>query len=71
MTYNSQDRNEIFIDIPQQPTLKITKSSIFYHNSRHVLKNKKNAHIMVNDTLSPIPQLEGKKKHHTDRDIKR
>ena len=40
----------------------MTKFGIFYHNIRHILKNKNNMHIMVNDSRSYIPQMEEKKK---------
>ena len=37
---------------------------------RHLLKNK-DAHILVNDSHSPIPQVQDKKERYTSRDIKR
>ena len=37
---------------------------------RHLLKNK-DAHILVNDSHSPIPQVQDKKERYTARDIKR
>ena len=64
-------RNNIaVIHIPQRPTFKMTKSIIFYHNIRHLLNNK-DAYILVNDSRSPIPQVQDKKERYTDRDIKR
>ena len=43
---------------------------MFYHDTRHLLKNK-DAHIMVNNSQSPIQQVQDKKKGYTARDIKR
>ena len=37
---------------------------------RHLLKNK-DAHILVNDSHSPIPQVQEKNERYTARDIKR
>ena len=37
---------------------------------RHLLKNK-DAHILMNDLHSPIPQVQDKKERYTTRDIKR
>ena len=48
----------------------MTKSSLFYHDVRHLKKNK-DAHILVNDSHSPIPQVQDKKERNTARDIKR
>ena len=48
----------------------MTTVGIFYYDTRHLLKNK-NAHIMVNDSRSPIPQVQEKKKWYTARDVKR
>ena len=48
----------------------MTKDGLFYHDIRHLLKNKINAHIMVNNSRSPIPKLEGKKKQYTTCDVK-
>ena len=45
VTYNSKYGNAFVVHIPQQPTFNMTKDGIFYHNMRHILKNKKNAHI--------------------------
>ena len=47
----------------------MNKASMFYHDMRHLLKNK-DAHIMVNDSQSPIPQVKEKKKWYTARNIK-
>ena len=46
------------------------KAGLFYHDMRHLLKNK-DAHILVNDSHSPIPQVQDKKERYTARDIKR
>ena len=70
VTYNSRDGNEFVIHSPQRPTFNITKAGLFYHNMRHLLKNKY-AHILVNDSHSPIPQVQDKKERYTARDIKR
>ena len=70
VTYNSQYGNEFFIHIPQRPIFKMNKDGMFYHDMRHILKNK-DAHIMVNDSHSPIPQVKDKKKGYTARNIKR
>ena len=48
VTYNSKDGNEFVIHSTQRPTFKMTKAGMFYHDMRHLLKNK-DAHIMVND----------------------
>ena len=69
--YNSQYGNKFVINISQRPTFKMNKSGIFYHNMRHLLKKKNNAHIMVNNSRSPIPKMEEKKKHYTTQDVKR
>ena len=37
---------------------------------RHLIKNK-DAHIMVNDSHSPIPHVQDKKERYTARNIKR
>ena len=71
VTYNSQYDNEFVFHSPQRPTFKMKKAGLSYHDIRHLLKNKKNAHIMVNNLLSPIPKVEGKKKQYTARDINR
>ena len=49
----------------------MTKVGIFYHNMRHLIKNKNNSHITVNNSPSPIPQVEEDKKQYTTRDVKR
>ena len=48
----------------------MTKVGLFYHDMRN-LKKKKKTHIMVNDSRSPIPQVEKKTKQYTTRDVKR
>ena len=48
----------------------MTKAGLLYHDIRHLLKNK-DAHIMVNDLHSPIPQVQDNKKGYTARNIKR
>ena len=70
VTYNSQDGNEFFIHSPQRPTFKMTKAGLFYHDMRHLLKNK-DAHILMNDSHYPIPQVQDKKERYTARNIKR
>ena len=70
VTYNSRDGNEFVIHSPQWPTFKMTKAGLFYHDIRHLLKNKY-AHILVNDSHSPITQVQDKKERYTARDIKR
>ena len=70
VTYNSQYGDEFVFHIPKWPTFKMTKAGLFYHNMRHFLKNN-NAHIMVNNPHTPIPQVEESKKRYTARDTKR
>ena len=57
VTYNSRDGNEFVIHIPQRPTFKMTKAGLFYHDIKHLLKNK-DMHIMGNNSNSPIPQVQ-------------
>ena len=47
----------------------MTKAGLFYYFMRNLLKNK-DAHILVNDSNSPIPQVQDKKERYTARDIK-
>ena len=49
----------------------MTDYGIFHHDIRHILKNKNNVHIMVNDSWSPIPQVQEKKKQDTTHDVNR
>ena len=56
VTYTIQDLNEFAIHIPQRPVFQITKNSIFYHDTSHLL-NIKYSHIMVNESHYPIPQV--------------
>ena len=42
----------------------MTKAGLFYHDMRNLLKNK-DAHILVNDSHSPIPQVQDKKERYT------
>ena len=70
VTYNSRYGNKFFIHSPQRPTFKMTKAGLFYHDIRYLLKNK-DAHIMVNDSHSPIPQVTDKKERYSACDIKR
>ena len=49
----------------------MTKAGILYYDMRHILKNKKNTQITVNNSWSPIPQVEENKKHYTYRDVNR
>ena len=48
----------------------MTKAGLFYHDMRHLLNNK-DMHIMVNDSHSPIPQMQDKKEKYTAHNIKR
>ena len=48
----------------------MTKYGLFYQDMRHFFKNK-NAHIMVNYSPPPIPQVKEKKKHYTNCGVKR
>ena len=59
VTYNSRYGNLFIIHSPQQPIFKMNKTGLFYHDIRHLLKNK-DAHILVNDSHSPIPQAQDK-----------
>ena len=70
VTYNSQDENDFVIRSPQWPTFNMTKAGMFYHDMRHLIKNKE-SHILVNDSHSPIPQVKDNKEIYTTRDIKR
>ena len=70
MTYNSRCGNEFVIKSPHRSTFKMTKSGLFYHEMRHLLK-KKDAHIIVNDLHSPIPQVQDNKERYTVPHIKR
>ena len=70
VTYNSQYGNEFVVSIPQRTTFEINKAGLFYHNMRLLIKNK-SAHIMVNYSRSPIPQVEEKKKQYNACDVKR
>ena len=56
VTYNSQYGNEFVIHSPQRPKFKMTKAGLFYHDMRHLLKNK-DLHIMMDDSHSPIPHV--------------
>ena len=69
VTYNIKYINEFVVHIPQQPIFKMTKSGLFYHDMRHLLKNK-DVHIMVNVSRSPIPQVKDNKKVYTAHGIK-
>ena len=69
VTYNSQDGNEFVIHSPQRPKFNMTKAGLFYHDIRRLLKNK-DSHIMVNDSHSPIPQVQDKDKIYISHDIK-
>ena len=48
----------------------MTKAGLFYHDMRNLLNNK-DAHIMMNDSYSPIAQVQYKNKRYTARNIKR
>ena len=69
VTYNILDVNQFVAHIPQRTTFKITQAGFFYHDIRHLPKNK-DAHIVVNDSCFPVPQVKDKKKGYTARDIK-
>ena len=69
LTYNIQDGNEFVIQILQRTTFKMNNYGIFYHDMRHLVKNKY-AHIMVNYSCSPIPKSKDKKKGYTSSNIK-
>ena len=56
VTYNSQYGNVFVIHIPQRPTFKMIKTGLFYHDMRHLLKNK-DLHITMNDLHPPIPHV--------------
>ena len=60
ITYKNKYGNEFLVHIPQQKTFNMTKAGLFYHVMIHLLKNKKNTHIMVNDSRHPIPKSGGK-----------
>ena len=60
VTYSSRDRNEFVIHSPQKTTFKMTKAGLFYHDIRHLLKNK-DTHMMMNDSHYPIPQVQDMK----------
>ena len=68
VTYNIKNGNELFFQNPQHPTLNMNKAGILYHDIRHLIKNK-NLNIMVNDSRSPIPQVNKEKKGYTAHDI--
>ena len=57
VTYNIKYGNWFVVHIQQHPKCTMTNSGLFYHITGCILKNK-SAHIMVNDSLSPIPQAE-------------
>ena len=70
VTYSNQDGNKFIIHRPQRLTFKMTKAGIFYHDISNLLKNK-DAHILVNNSHYPIPQVQDKKKIYTAHNIKR
>ena len=70
VTYNIQYGNELVVNSKQQKTFKINKDGIFYHGMRHLIQNKKNAEIMVNDSCHPIPQVDENKKQYIACDVK-
>ena len=43
----------------------MTKAVFFWQDMRHLLKNKKKAHTMVNNQRSPIKQVEENNKQYT------
>ena len=56
VTYNILDVNQFVAHIPQRTTFKITQAGFFYHDIRHLPKNK-DAHIVVNNSCSPYHKL--------------
>ena len=70
VTYNSRYGNEFLIHSPQQQKFKITKDGLFYHDMMRLPKNK-DAHIMLNNSHPPIPQVQYKKERYTDCNIKK
>ena len=68
--YGSRYGNSFVFYSPQLPTFKNTKYGLLYHDMMHLLKNKKNAHIMVNNSHYFIKRAEEKKKQYTARDVK-
>ena len=70
VTYNSKYDNEFVVHIPQRTIFNMSKAGIFSRNMRLLIKNNI-AHIMVNDSHSPKPQVEEKKKRYTDCDVNR
>ena len=48
----------------------MTQAGLFYHNMRHLIKNK-NTQITVNESQFPIPQMEEKKKRYSAHDVNR
>ena len=49
----------------------MTKAVIFYQYTMQTIKNKKNAHIIVNNSYSLIPKVEENKKHYNTCNKKR
>ena len=70
VTYNSKYDNEFVVHIPQRPIFNMAKAGIFSRNMRLLIKNNI-AQIMVNDSHSPKPQVEEKKKRYTTSDVNR
>ena len=58
VNYNSQYGNEFIIRIPQRPTLRWTRLLSHTLTWGIFSKNKKNAHIVVNDSHFPTPEVE-------------
>ena len=52
VTYKNQYGNEFVVHRPQGLTFKNIKAGIFYYNIIYLLKNKKNAHIMLKNSRS-------------------
>ena len=71
VTYNIQYGKEFAVHIPQLTIFKMTNSGLFCHDMRQLLKNKNNAHTMVNNSRSPIPQVDEKKKQYIACDVNR
>ena len=57
--------------VHKKPTFEMTKAGLFYHGMIHLLNNKNNAHIIVNDPHFPIPLVKENKNQYTPLDVKR
>ena len=57
VTYNIRDGNEFVIHSLQRPAFKSTKAGLFYNDMRNLLNNK-DAHILANESHSPISKVQ-------------